>query len=144
MDAEALEDIEHFGQRPKLDEYPGYRFMVMFTAVWSKKGRLETDEYDLYLADDYVVTVHERPAPLLDELRKKIEESPEIARGKPDFLTYLVIDAVVDPSFDALQKLDITIDELQAPPGLRLEVRIRAGRPCQTGDRCEVVTDVVD
>jgi magnesium transporter len=109
----SIEDVQHRGQRPKLDEYPGYRFMVMFTAVWSKKGRLETDEYDLYIADDYVVTVHERPAPLLDELRKKIEETPEIAHGKPAFLTYLVIDAVVDPTFDALQKLDITIDELQ-------------------------------
>ena len=108
-----IDDVRHRGQRPKLDEYAGYRFMVLFTAVWNQKEQLQTDEYDLYLADDYLVTVHERPAPLLDELRKKIEESPEIARGKPDFLTYLVIDAVVDPTFDALQKLDITIDELQ-------------------------------
>ena len=108
-----IEDVKNRGQRPKLDDYEGYRFMVLFSARWTDAGELETDEYHLYISDDYLVTVHDGPAPLLDQLRRRIEETPAIARGKPEFLAYLVIDAVVDPTFDALQRLDSTIDELE-------------------------------
>ncbi|HEY8641694.1 MAG TPA: magnesium/cobalt transporter CorA [Candidatus Dormibacteraeota bacterium] len=108
-----IEDVKNRGQRPKLDDYDGYRFMVLFSARWTDAGELETDEYHLYISDDYLVTVHDGPAPLLDQLRRRIGETPAIARGKPEFLAYLVIDAVVDPTFDALQRLDSTIDELE-------------------------------
>jgi magnesium transporter len=108
-----IEDVSNRGQRPKLEDFDGYRFMVLFGSRWTSKDTLVSDEYHLYLSDDYLVTVHDRPAPALDSLRKRIEESPGIARGKPDFLTYLVIDTIVDPTFDALQQLDSKIDELE-------------------------------
>jgi magnesium transporter len=108
-----IEDVKQRGQRPKLDDYGGYRFMVLFSGRWTDADEMEMDEYHLYVSDDYLVTVHDGPAPLLDQLRRRIEETPAIARGKPEFLAYLVIDAVVDPTFDALQRLDSTIDELE-------------------------------
>ncbi|HEX6350177.1 MAG TPA: magnesium/cobalt transporter CorA [Candidatus Dormibacteraeota bacterium] len=108
-----IEDVKKRGQRPKLEDYDGYRFMVLFNARWSSGGHLTSDEYHLYLSDDYLVTVHDRPAPALESLRKRIEEQPAIARGKSDFLTYLVVDAIIDPTFDALQQLDTTIDGLE-------------------------------
>src|SRR5712692_1121639 len=108
-----IEDVKNQGQRPKLDDYGGYRFVVLIAGRWTDAGELETDEYHLYLSDDYLVTVHDGPAPLLDDLRRRIEDTPAIARGKPDFLAYLVIDAVVDSTFDALVRLDSTIDELE-------------------------------
>ena len=108
-----IEDVTQHGQRPKLEDYDGYRFMVLFSARWTSGGNLESDEYHMYLSDDYLVTVHDRPAPHLDSLRKRIEDEPGIARGKSDFLTYLVVDAIIDPTFDALQRLDSTIDGLE-------------------------------
>jgi len=108
-----IEDVGNRGQRPKLEDFDGYRFMVLFGSRWTPNDTLVSDEYHLYLSDDYLVTVHDRPAPALDGLRKRIEESPGIARGKPDFLTYLVIDTIVDPTFDALQQLDSKIDGLE-------------------------------
>ncbi len=107
-----IDDVRHGRQRPKLEDYDGYKFMVVYGSRWDA-GHLKSDEYHLYLSDDYLVSVHARPAPGLDQLRKRIEEAPAIARGKPDFLAYLVIDAIIDPTFDALEKLDNQIDGLE-------------------------------
>ena len=107
-----VEDVKHGNQRPKLDEYRGYSFMVLFEAVF-KEGRLDFDEYFLYLADDYLVTVHAHPQELLASLRKRIEAEPETTKDDPKFLTYLVVDELIDANFPILDKLDLTIDDLE-------------------------------
>jgi magnesium transporter len=107
-----IEDVKHGRQRPKLEEYPGYQFMVLYTAGWAGAD-VETEEFHLYIARDYLVTIHEHASPVLERLRGRIEATPEIARGKPQFLTYLVVDGVVDTTFEGLEKLDAAIDELE-------------------------------
>jgi magnesium transporter len=107
-----VEDVKHGNQRPKLDEYRGYSFMVLFEAVF-KEDRLDFDEYFLYLADDYLVTVHAHPQELLASLRKRIEAEPETTKDDPKFLTYLVVDELIDANFPVLDRLDLTIDELE-------------------------------
>jgi magnesium transporter len=107
-----IEDIKYKNQRAKLDEYNGYTFGVLFTADWSD-GRMEFIEHHFYLGRDYVVTVHGEPAPVLDELRERLRQGPELCKGKPVFLTYLVINALVETNFPILERLDETIDRLQ-------------------------------
>jgi magnesium transporter len=107
-----IEDVKHGDQRPKLEEYKGYSFMVLFEATL-KDDALDFEEYFLYLADDYLVTVHTDPQPYLTELRKRIEAQPEMTKDQPAFLTYLVVDQIVDANFPILDQLDNTIDELE-------------------------------
>ena len=107
-----IEDIKHQNQRPKLEEYPGYSFAVMFTAVLVG-DHIEFNEQHFYLGPHYLVTVHEKPAPELAELRERIKASPELTKGAAAFLTYLVIDALIDSMFPMLEQLDEAIDSLQ-------------------------------
>ena len=107
-----IEDIKHGNQRPKLEEYKGYDFMVLVGAA-SEAGAISLDEYYLYLAKDYLVTIHAKPQPLLESLRKRIEAEPATTKDEPAFLTYLVIDELVDANFPVLDELDTTIDELE-------------------------------
>jgi magnesium transporter len=107
-----IEDIKHGRQRPKLEEYKGYSFMVLVGARMGKAG-LELDEYFLYLANDYLFTIHDKPQELLTALRKRIETDPSTTKDEPDFLTYLVIDELVDANFPVLDDLDSTIDDLE-------------------------------
>jgi magnesium transporter len=107
-----IEDVKHKNQRPKLDEFTGYSFAVIFTAAW-KKSALSFLEHHFYLGAHYVVTVHAEAAPVLDELRERIRQVPELCKGLPSFLTYLVIDALVDTNFPVLDRLDEVIDKLQ-------------------------------
>jgi magnesium transporter len=107
-----IEDVRHRNQRPKLEEYSGYSFMVAFSAELAN-GRLVLVEHDIYLGRHYVITIHDEPAVVLSELRDRIRKSPELTKNQPAFLTYLVIDAIVECNFPPLARLDEMIDELQ-------------------------------
>jgi len=107
-----IEDIRHQNQRPKVDEYPGYNFAVIFAAEW-QEDEVASREHHLYIGPSYLITVHQEPAPMLKELDERIAKSPELTKGQPAFLTYLVIDALVDATFPVLERLDETVDDLE-------------------------------
>lgn len=108
----AIEDLKHHNQRPKLEEFKGYSFLVIFQAHWGAKDILFREHHQ-FIAKDYLVTVHRQPATELTTLRDRLKESPELAKGDPGFLTYLVIDTLVDSLFPILERLDEHIDDLQ-------------------------------
>ena len=108
-----IEDIQHQDQRPKLEEYHGYTFIVIFTGVLAAAGEVTFREHHMFVSKDYLVTVHDEPAELLVELAARIKRSPELTKGNPGFLTYLVIDELVDSLFPLLETLDERIDGLE-------------------------------
>ena len=107
-----IEDIQHQNQRPKLDEYPEYNFAVIFQAEW-KGDEITLLEHHLFVGPNYLVTVHVEPSPVLTELQNRITKSPDLTNHQPAFLTYLVVDALVDATFPVLEQLDETVDELE-------------------------------
>ena len=107
-----LEDIWHQNQRPKLEDYEGYAFVVLFTADW-EGGDVRIREQHLYLSRRYVVSVHLEPSPELAELQSRIRSTPELTRRSLSFLFYLVVDKVVDGLFTVLEAIDDETDALQ-------------------------------
>jgi magnesium transporter len=107
-----IEDIRHQNQRPKVDEYPDYNFVVIFAAEW-RDDEIASLEHHLYVGPSYLITVHQERAPMLSDLQDRIAKSPELTKGQPAFLTYLVIDALVDATFPVLERLDETVDQLE-------------------------------
>jgi magnesium transporter len=107
-----IEDIRHQNQRPKVDDYPDYNFVVIFAAEW-RDGAVASLEHHLYVGASYLITVHQEPAPVLRQLEERIAKSPELTNGQPAFLTYLVVDALVDATFPVLEQLDETVDQLE-------------------------------
>jgi magnesium transporter len=107
-----IEDIQHQNQRPKVDEYTDYNFAVIFQAAYDA-GEIAFHEHHLYVGPTYLISVHMEPAPPLVELQSRLARSPELTKGQPGFLTYLVIDALVDATFPVLEQLDETVDQLE-------------------------------
>jgi magnesium transporter len=108
-----IEDIQHQDQRPKLEEYPGYTFIVIFTGMLAAAGEVKFQEHHMFVSKDYLVTVHDEPSEILKELAARVKRSPELTKGNPGFLTYLVIDELVDSLFPLLETLDDRIDNLE-------------------------------
>ncbi len=108
----AIEDIVHQNQRPKVDEYPNYNFAVIFEAEWEGDD-VAFHEHHLFVGPHYLVTVHLEPAPTLGALQDRIAKGPEVTKGQPAFLTYLVIDALVDSAFPVLERIDDTVDRME-------------------------------
>jgi magnesium transporter len=109
----AIEDIKNQDQRPKIDEYTDYNFAVIFQAEWRGEEEVTFLEHHLFVGANYLITVRQDPAPAIDELQKRIKQGPELTKGMPAFLTYLVVDVLVDATFPALEKLDDTVDALE-------------------------------
>src|SRR5579864_5587282 len=107
-----LEDIHHQNQRPKLEEYPDYNFAVIFQAEWSGDD-VAFHEHHLFVGPHYLITVHLQPAPILTTLQERLAKSPALTKGQPAFLTYLVIDALVDATFPVLERVDDTVDQME-------------------------------
>jgi magnesium transporter len=107
-----IEDVKHQNQRPKLDGYDGYMFAVVFVIALDS-DEVSFREHHLFIAPNYLVTVHLLPEPSFDPLNKRIAESPQNACRKASFLTYLVMDALVDTTFTALETLDEAVDKLE-------------------------------
>jgi magnesium transporter len=107
----ALEDSEQFGQRPKLEEYDDFVFLVLFGAAPPPdEDRLV--ELHCFYSERYLVTVRREEAPACDLLRERYTRRP--ARlARPVVLLYQLMDALVDSFFPALSDFDERIDALQ-------------------------------
>jgi magnesium transporter len=108
----ALEDTEHFGQRPKLDNYDDYIFLVFYGA-W-RDGANDPEllhEVHLFISGKYLVTVHRDPLPPLDQQRAELDGR---ALHSEQFVVYRVLDALVDSFFPILGGMDDEIDDLEA------------------------------
>src|ERR1700733_4333217 len=107
-----IEDVKHQNQRPKLDGYDGYVFAVVFVIALNGED-VSFREHHLYIAPKFLVTVHLEPEPSFDKLNDRIAESPASTCQKALFLTYLVMDTLVDTTFTALETFDESVDTLQ-------------------------------
>jgi magnesium transporter len=107
----ALEDSEQFGQRPKLEDYGDFVFIVFFGASPPPdEDRLV--EVHCFYSERFLVTVRRDEAPACDVLRERYSKRPApIAR--PIVLLYRLLDELTDSFFPALTDLDERIDDLQ-------------------------------
>ncbi len=107
----AVEDAQKFGQRPKLEDYDDFMYMVVHGASVDLSS---TEEVHFIFADHFVVTVHHGPCPYMDEVRQRIgHRRPSDVRAPQIVVIYLVIDQLVDSFFPMLNKFDNQIDDLE-------------------------------
>jgi magnesium transporter len=104
----SLEDMLKRGQRPKLEDYGDYMFLVYYGAG-RKGGETRLEEVHAFLSGGYLVTSHRYPCPALDEARERLSQQ---ARSE-QFVVYRVIDALTDSFFPTLDRVDDEIEELE-------------------------------
>jgi magnesium transporter len=136
----ALEDAEQFKQRPKVEDYEGFVFLVVYGATLDEDRLVEVH---CFYSERYLVTVHRDDCPPFAELRARYEGGREHPEGM--VLLYQVIDALVDSFFPILSEFDDELDsleeELAAGPGADVQQRIFALRRRLVGLRKAVVPE---
>jgi magnesium transporter len=110
----ALEDCAHFDQRPKLEEYGGYLFIVVHGLIYPKGNPREVEARELhaFLGDRFLVTIHADPIPSLETVWRRICGDLVLARRGADFIYYLIVDDMVESNFDMVDVLSETIEEI--------------------------------
>lgn len=110
-----LEDILNTDQRPKLDEYGDYLFVVArFFDYDDKAMNVASEQVSIVIGHNFVLTFQEKPTgnfnPVRDRLR---QERGPIRRSGSDYLAYTLLDTVVDRYFSVLESLGERVEALE-------------------------------
>lgn len=104
-----LEDMLKRNQRPKLEDYGEYMFLVYYGAGEGSDGEVALEEVHAFLSGGYIVTAHEHPCAVLEEARQRL--SAQEPRSE-QFVVYRVIDGLTDSFFPVLERLDDQMEQL--------------------------------
>jgi magnesium transporter len=107
-----IEDCRNFDQRAKVDAYDGYLFLSLH-AVTRANGALRAQELQVFLAADYLITVHREPIAALDAMRARCASDNRTGNYRGDMLLYQIVDQMVDAIFPLLDTIEDDIDELE-------------------------------
>ena len=122
----ALEDLRKKGQRPKLDDFGDYMFLVYYGAQAPEGGtppppdapaeagpaggeRIKLEEVHAFISGGYLITVHDGACKALDEVRERLDAQ---APRSEQFVVYRVLDALTDTFFPLLEDLEDRLERL--------------------------------
>jgi magnesium transporter len=113
-----LEDVLSRNQRPKIDEYPDYLFIVLHFPVFDPAvGRLNAGELDIFVGPDYLVTIPNQPLQpveyLFERCRSKEELRDQLFSKGSGYLLYRVVDDSFDYCFPMLRKIGNKLDAIE-------------------------------
>jgi magnesium transporter len=112
------EDVFSRNQRPKVDEYDGYLFIVLHFPVYDKQvGRLNAAELDIFVGPDFLITLPNEPLQsveyLFERCRTREDVREQLFSKGPGYLLYRIVDAGVDASFPMLAKIGHKLEDLE-------------------------------
>ena len=107
-----LEDIVQVVQRPKVDVYEGYLFVVLRLPRLGKG--LVTEQLAIVLGEDFVITFRERTSECFEAVRRRLTHPHSRMRSRGvDYLAYALIDALIDAYFPILEHYGELIDDME-------------------------------
>ena len=108
----ALEDSINQDLSPKIETYDDTEFVVTRTIVWGEE--IETDQLSLFVSKKFVVTIHDKVFPQLEDVRIRIRKRmPKILKSGSDYLCYNILDIIVDSYFPHLDRFQDVLDRLE-------------------------------
>ncbi len=109
-----LEDIANTDQRPKLDDYETYFFLVMKMLTTSDRGDILVEQVSFVLGRNYVLSFQENGTDVFQPVRDRLRSGKgRLRQSGSDYLLHALIDAVVDRYFAVLEMLGERIELLQ-------------------------------
>ncbi len=114
----AIEDVASRNQRPKLDAYDDYLFIVLHFPVFDKsQDRLLTAELDLFVGPDYLITLPDQNLPplaaMFERYREREQVREDVFSNGTGYLLYKIVDTCVDASFPMLRRMGDKLDRLE-------------------------------
>jgi len=133
----AMEDLRKKGQRPKLEDYDQYMFLVYYGAAAPEGGeppapdapvaaapargeRVDLEEVHAFISGSYLVTVHDGECTALDEVRKRLDQQPP---SSEQFVVYRVLD---EQLIDVDGRRCGRVDDLEFDETVRAAPRLHA------------------
>ncbi len=111
-----LEDMLDTGQRPKFAETDELMVVIIKMLDFDEKTqKLTSEQISMILDDTYLITLQERVGDQFDHIRERIKKGNGRARRKSaDYLTYVLLDTIVDNYLINIEALGNIIEKKEA------------------------------
>lgn len=134
-----LEDVTNTAHRPKIEEFDDYLFIVARLLQFDAEViSIGTNHVSMVMGDNWLITFEERPSKQLDRVMERLRQR----RGRlpahgTDYLTYAVLDAIVDSYFITMAEIiavaepleqQVLNDPANVSPNTLYEIKNQAGR----------------
>lgn len=123
-----LEDIVSTVQRPKVEDYDDYLFVVVRMLIPLEHGDFATEQVSMVLGKGYLFTFQEG---IRGDAFKTIRERIRTGKGKirsmgADYLAYTLLDAIIDRYFSVLEGFGERLNRIEDEISLRPHPRALA------------------
>src|SRR5215831_9489809 len=109
----AVEDAEHGHQRPKIEEYEGFVFLVFYAASLSPpRYTVQSIEVRMFVSNSYLITIHDTPLAAIDETEQRWTRNAHQVEWGIGILLYSLLDTLVDEYFPVAEQLIERAEEL--------------------------------
>jgi magnesium transporter len=110
----AVEDAFTAHQRPKLERYEHTLFLTL-KSLWyvDESDAVETGEINMFVGDDFVITVRHGTGSELHSARRDLEAKTTVLTHGPSAVVYAVCDRVVDGYLTVMDALEEDVDEVE-------------------------------
>jgi len=108
----AIEDSVQTEERPKVDDYDEYLFVIAKT-IHAMGRDISIRQLSIFVSKYVLITVHEKRLNSIEDIKEKIlRKKPLILKGREDFLLYRILDGVVDNYISVIEDFEDKIDEI--------------------------------
>lgn len=112
-----LEDIVNVTQRPKVEDYEDYLYIVLRMILWDdEEDNILTEQLSLILGARYVISFQEAEGDVFEPVRARIRKGgTRVRRMGTDYLADILLDAIVDNYVFVLEKINDRVVALEEP-----------------------------
>jgi magnesium transporter len=110
----AIEDATRHHERPKLEAFEGYYFIVFYCVSYDQqRSRLDTQAMNLFIGANYLVSVHQGEIAAIDDTIRRWKLNEEEFGRDPAVLLYELLDAIVDDYFPVIDQLAERVENIE-------------------------------
>lgn len=110
-----LEDIVSTSQRPRMEDFENYIFVVLkMIYLDGKENEINIEQVSLIIGENYVISFQEKEGDVFNPIRERIKNGKgRIRKMGADYLAYALTDVIVDNYFVVLEKIDEKLEDLE-------------------------------
>ncbi len=109
-----LEDVVHTEQRPKVEYYDDYIYIVLRMLSLNAQGEVNNEQLSLVLGANFVLTFQETVGDVFEPVRERIRKGVgRVCKQGADYLAYSLVDVIVDTYFTLLEGFEDDIDAIE-------------------------------
>lgn len=122
----AMEDATRHFERPKIDTYDNYYFLVFYAVHTDTEGSgLVTQALHLFIGANFLVSIHAAEMPAVNRTLTRWQQREEQFGNDPAALVYALLDTIVDDYFPVIDALADRVDDIEERMFARFETGVQ-------------------